>query len=123
MIEFNEAEGIYTLDKIRPEVIRELDHQHTRIGPLKWKKGRPKPSDAYSAALAVTSGFADDETVKQRMDSCLSCPGLLKTEDGIYCGVCRCGNSKMARLDGTVMPKLRWRRLLCPLGRPGFSEK
>lgn len=82
---------------------------------------------------ALLSGRASPETVAMRRKSCFGsagasdgapaepCPRLRRGADGYhYCGACGCGENPLARLDG-LTPKIALRRVVCPLGRPGFG--
>lgn len=94
-----------------------------------WRKVRKTWEKAVSFARSMASGQGvDDETYRQRHLSCfgktpegefvqMPCPKLVQNEKGAFCGACGCGEHELARLDG---PKLRFKYLECPLGRPGF---
>lgn len=56
--------------------------------------------------------------VELRNKSCNSCEKLIRHNGKRYCGACGCPKWTMAELD----TKLKLRKLVCPLGRPGFYE-
>lgn len=72
------------------------------------------------------------ETLAQRRGSCglggpAACPSLRKSADGVHhwCGDCGCGDKKRAWLDDAGKggwTKLHYPYLVCPRGRPGFSN-
>lgn len=107
----------------------ELDRGLERTGERLWRV-RPRGFFDRAASLlrAVTSGTldagepVDAETLRVRRASCASCPVMVKDEHGAFCNACGCGRWQLANLDGTALPKLAWKTLECPLGRPGFSN-
>lgn len=89
-------------------------------------------ADSFVSSMASRGLFnkaVDGETLHLRQTSCglvegsHRCP--LRREGksgGSYCGACGCGDTKIARLDGEGYTKLHYPYLICPLGRPGFSN-
>ena len=78
---------------------------------------------------SAISGFATPEVFERRLRSCFGadgvppCPSLVPTEDGSgFCGACKCPKWRGARLKGDLLSKLVWRKLDCPLKRPGFTN-
>ena len=94
-----------------------------------WHQADEAISKTASFSDAVFSGFANESEIKAREVSCYGnetqkpCENLVVGQDGYkYCGACGCGEWALARLNGTPLPKLKWKNLPCPLARPGFSN-
>lgn len=128
----DESSATYWIAK--PNVVLEakLDQMFSRISQdqLRWEVKTKSVVEKFSSVTkAVFSGWADEETITKRKRSCFGdgeqpqCPQLLVSSKGRWCGKCECGSTRLAQLDGSLVPKLRWRILDCPLGRPGFSNE
>lgn len=66
------------------------------------------------------------ETLKDRQDSCASCPSFTLSANGFnhYCNECGCGDREDAYLDAEIngFTKLHYPYLKCPRKRKGFSN-
>lgn len=117
-----DAHGNIWIPKENPALEAELDKLYVRVpGTLRWLSKKPTLVEKTKEFVkTVTSGYVDDATYQTRLASCMGCPALVKNKKGSFCGGCSCGTWQLARLDGSTLPKLKWKRLRCPLGRPGF---
>lgn len=92
---------------------------------------------SFVRALWSSRGFrrgVDVTTLDTRTISCTgkdlkgtrhkaACPSLRRSGKGWhYCGHCRCGDRKAARLDGPGFTKLMHPALTCPRQMPGFAS-
>lgn len=97
----------------KPSIIR------TAIAWIKAKAsslGGTRRVDVALKQLRHASCFGTKDT--------LPCLFLQTGRDGYhYCGKCRCGRSKDARLDGEGYNKLDHPYLECPIGAAGFSNE
>lgn len=128
MIRFDKATGEYWIPHNDHAIETMLDNQYERLkGELRWRPRKgfiEAVSKAVSFIQTVTSGFAPESEVVKRTLACFGdgkeqpkCPGLITDTQGSYCGGCKCGTWQLANLDGSLLPKLSWSNLRCPLGR------
>lgn len=108
-----------------------LDQTYMRIpGQLAWTADDSLLDKVGNVLGSVLSGRTTPEVILIRKGSCFGntdkgtppCPALRMDVDGSFCDACGCGRWGLANLDGTILPKLGWAHLNCPLKRPGFSN-
>lgn len=131
-IEFDEDSRLLWIAEPSAEIEAALDEKYERVpGKLHWKlEDKPFLEMMVEFGRSVTSGFTDKATLERRKLSCFGggpekldpCPVLKKEGDAFYCAGCKCGKWPVAKLDGSVLPKLGWNYLTCPMKKPGFSN-
>lgn len=129
-IRFDPASGTFWIPRPDRLLEAQLDADHDRIlGELRWMpRAKGIVQKAREVVQAVTSGQADEATIKLRHESCFGvegkppCSALVVIDGSKYCGACSCGRWLLSSLSDGVAPKLKWATLNCPMRKPGFSN-
>lgn len=130
-IGFDLGSQTFFLEKPSCEAEAFLDKRYPRTEDgTRWLNvKRSLVEKGIDVVKSVTSGFASPEVLARRKLSCFgdasteACDALVERQGGFYCGACGCGAWMLAKLDGETAPKLGWKKLNCPKGRPGFSNE